>query len=171
MAKIISFSFLLFVILGGTIQGQIIRGVIGNGGNTISDGGLVLKGTIGQTAIGNVNGTQFQHRVGFWYYAGRMITGVQTVPEVLPKAFWLYQNFPNPFNPVTTIRFAVPKISHVQIAVFDLLGRQVMTLVDKEMSPGEYTIQVHGEGLGSGIYFYRMSASGFVQTRRFIVLK
>ena len=76
----------------------------------------------------------------------------------MPAAFSLGQNYPNPFNPVTEINFSVPEASFVSLKVYDMLGREVLTLVNSEHSAGRYSAQLNAAGLGSGIYFYTLEA-------------
>ena len=85
--------------------------------------------------------------------------------------FSLDQNYPNPFNPSTTIEYSVPERSNVIIKVFDLLGREVATLVNEEKPAGVYKVKFDGSSLASGIYFYRMEAVSFKETKKFILLK
>ena len=85
--------------------------------------------------------------------------------------FSLYQNYPNPFNPRTTIKYAIPKQSHVVVKIYDPLGKEVTTLVNKELRPGSYQIKFDGSSLSSGIYFYQMVADGFLETKKLILLK
>lgn len=85
--------------------------------------------------------------------------------------FRLFNNYPNPFNPTTTIKFSIPKLSFVTLKVFDLLGREVATLVDEEKQIGSYIIKFDGSSLSSGIYFYRLHAGGFVETKKLIIIK
>ena len=101
-----------------------------------------------------------------------IITSVEQISNsVLPKEFRLQQNYPNPFNPSTTIQFALPKRSEVMLKIFDLLGREVTTLVDEKLQPGEYKVIFEAEALSSGVYFYRIQAEGFVQTKELTLLK
>ncbi len=88
-----------------------------------------------------------------------------------PNVFDLNQNYPNPFNPTTTIRFAVPHTGPVSLRVYDVLGREVAMLVDGSLAPGYYAAQFDGHSLSSGIYFYRLVASGFVETRKMQLIK
>ena len=81
------------------------------------------------------------------------------------------QNYPNPFNPTTTINYSVPKTSFVTIKVYDMLGKEVTTLVNEEQKPGNYNVEFSANKLASGIYFYGMQAGGFVETKKLIVLK
>jgi hypothetical protein len=88
-----------------------------------------------------------------------------------PELFILYQNYPNPFNPTTTIRFLVPQLLHVTLKVFDVLGREVATLVDGEMDAGEHSVVFDASYLPSGVYFFRLTTSTFFQTKSMEVLK
>jgi len=98
-----------------------------------------------------------------------------TTPE-LPSGFSLSQNYPNPFNPTTTIHFALPVQSQVRLKVFNLLGREVVTLVDERLPAGYHQVAWKGENssgasVSSGIYFYRLEASDFTQTRGMLLLR
>lgn len=88
-----------------------------------------------------------------------------------PKEFALYGNYPNPFNPVTTIKFDVPVEGLVNIQVFDLLGREVSTLYNNSMKPGSYTISFDASDLSSGFYFYRMNSGSFTSVKKMILIK
>jgi hypothetical protein len=83
----------------------------------------------------------------------------------------LAQNYPNPFNPVTSIKYSVPKASHVSLKVYDLLGREVATLVDEEKISGSYQVSFNAANLSSGVYFYRLQSNSFDETRKLILLK
>ena len=93
----------------------------------------------------------------------------------LPNRFVLHQNYPNPFNPTTTIRYAVPEASHVQVHVFDLLGRPVATLVDNSLQPGMHTTTWDARGAASGVYFVVMTATAagtpFRAVRKMLLLR
>lgn len=88
-----------------------------------------------------------------------------------PKQFALLQNYPNPFNPATTISFTLPSRSFVSLKVFDGLGREVATIVSGEMSAGSYSKQWDASGLPSGVYFYRLQAGSFTETKKLILLR
>lgn len=93
--------------------------------------------------------------------------------EQFVQHFSLLQNYPNPFNPNTTINYQIPKNSFVTLKVYDLLGREISTLVDKELNAGSYSydFQASHFGLTSGIYFYQLRAGEFVQTKKMLLLK
>ncbi len=91
--------------------------------------------------------------------------------KVLPREFALYQNYPNPFNPSTTIRYDVPTASRVKLRVFNLLGEEVQRLVDEAQEAGTYDVRLNGEGLASGVYFYRLETGNATFTRKLMLLK
>jgi hypothetical protein len=96
---------------------------------------------------------------------------ITTSISSLPNQFYLTQNFPNPFNPSTKIRYLIPQSSKVVIKVFDILGNEIETLVNEEKSAGTYEIKWYAESLPSGVYFYRLQAGDFVETKKMILLK
>ena len=94
----------------------------------------------------------------------------------IPSNYYLSQNYPNPFNPSTTIKYQIPEISFVTITVYDILGREVATLVNEEKPAGSYEVQFssyseEGRNLTSGIYFYQLKANNYVETKKMILLK
>ena len=89
----------------------------------------------------------------------------------LPNSFALYQNYPNPFNPVTSIRFQIPYFQKVELKIFDILGREVATLVNEEKSIGVYEIKFNASNLASGVYFYRLKTQDFIESKKLLLLK
>ncbi len=89
----------------------------------------------------------------------------------MPAEFALAQNYPNPFNPVTTIHYSLPSDAHVSLRVFDVLGRQVVSLVDEKIKAGEQSLVFNAQNLSSGIYYYNLSAGGFVAVRKMLLLR
>jgi xylan 1,4-beta-xylosidase len=87
------------------------------------------------------------------------------------QKFQLRQNFPNPFNPITNIRYSIANTSKVTLKVFDVLGTEVQTLVNEVKSPGQYTVALNAQGLASGIYFYQLNAGSFAATKKLMLLK
>jgi len=82
----------------------------------------------------------------------------------------LLQDYPNPFNPSTTIKFELPKTSYVRLSVFDILGREVSVLVNERKNAGSYEVKFNGSNFASGVYFYRLQAGSFVQTKKRLLL-
>jgi hypothetical protein len=98
-------------------------------------------------------------------------TSVQQNKNQLPAGYQLFQNYPNPFNPSTVISYNVPKSSKVLIKVYDLLGREVATLVNAVQKAGEYKVVFNGNKLASGIYFVRMNSDNYMKTEKMMLLK
>ena len=91
--------------------------------------------------------------------------------QPLPDMYFLSQNYPNPFNPVTTIKYQLPMASEVQIAIYNILGQKVATLVSGRQKPGYYKITWDGRGFASGLYFYRITTPNFVRTMKMVLIK
>jgi len=91
--------------------------------------------------------------------------------NILPDEYALEQNYPNPFNPTTKIKYSIPQSSKVVIKVYDVLGNEITTLVNEEKPIGSYELTWYAEGLPSGIYFYRLQAGSFIETKKMILMK
>lgn len=107
---------------------------------------------------------------------GTGLTSVQISSlDIIPDRFSLEQNYPNPFNPSTTIRFGIPSgvstDEATMLKVFDVVGREVATLLNEKLSAGSYTVKFETGGLASGIYFYRLTAGKFIETKKMSLLK
>ncbi len=89
----------------------------------------------------------------------------------IPSGFSLEQNYPNPFNPTTEIGYRIPETGHVSLTVYDLLGREISTLVNEKKSPGSYTVKWDASGHPSGVYFYRLTTGSFSETRRLVLIR
>jgi hypothetical protein len=100
-----------------------------------------------------------------------MVTGVEPSRNEVPKSVALRQNYPNPFNPSTVIRYALPSHSHVNLTIYNTLGQQVATLVNAEMEAGYHEVRFDGSRLASGVYFYRLQAGTFVETKKLLLLR
>ncbi len=122
-------------------------------------------------------------RADMGYYGGRyseMPVGVENGEENnTPKTYALLQNYPNPFNPTTTIEYSIPNVraknyspqQNVQLKIYDVLGREIATLVNQKQSPGNYSVKFDASNLPSGIYFYRIHAGDFIATKKMILMK
>jgi hypothetical protein len=84
---------------------------------------------------------------------------------------FLMQNYPNPFNPVTTINYQISETSLVTLKIYDTLGREITTLVNKQLSPGNYSVKFNGSSLPSGLYLYKLTTANYTSTRKLILLK
>jgi photosystem II stability/assembly factor-like uncharacterized protein len=97
--------------------------------------------------------------------------GIKKISNTVPVNFTLSQNFPNPFNPTTNIKFDIAKTSDVGITVYDILGKEVEVIVNQNLKPGSYETNWNASKYSSGVYFYRLSAGSFVQTKKMILTK
>ena len=104
------------------------------------------------------------------YAASWLVTSVSPV-EAVPVRFNLMQNYPNPFNPTTTIRYALPRRSRVSLSVYNTLGQLVASPVSEDEDPGSHSLEFDGAGLASGVYFYRLQAGAYQETRPMLLVR
>lgn len=126
--------------------------------------------------------------VGYDHYATRdnggitfyiIVQGIKKISSEIPISFSISQNYPNPFNPKTTIKLALPKSSFAKLAIYDILGRKVTTLVNEKLSPGAYEVEWDAGNYPSGVYFYKLettavagsSTENFIQTKKLVLIK
>lgn len=95
----------------------------------------------------------------------------EELTDGMPVQFRLYDNYPNPFNPTTQIQYDLASSSDVRIRVYDVIGRQITTLVNSQQTPGTYTVRFDASGLSSGVYFYRIETDSFVDTKQMMLIK
>jgi hypothetical protein len=88
-----------------------------------------------------------------------------------PKSFAVSQDAPNPFSPSTTLKYELPHASHVMLKPYNALGEQAATLVNEVKQPGTYTVEFNGSSSATGVYFCRLRAGDFVQTKKFVLLR
>ena len=108
---------------------------------------------------------------GLWRRPLSELTSVESPDLPVPVRHALLQNYPNPFNPSTTIRYGLPSREHVTLTVFNTLGQQVSTLVQGEQDPGYHEVRFDGANLPSGVYFYRMNASSYTETKKLLLVR
>ena len=96
---------------------------------------------------------------------------INNPPGEIPVSYELYQNYPNPFNPATVISYQLPAAGYVSLKIYDVLGREVSTLVNEEKTPGSYKISFKAGTLSSGVYFYKLTTGSFMQMKKMILLK
>ena len=104
-------------------------------------------------------------------YGDTTLTGINQIGFEVPSSFSLHQNYPNPFNPVTNIKFDLPKNGFVTLKVFDILGREITTLVNETLSAGSYETKWDGSSYPSGVYFYRLNSGDFMDVKKFVLIK
>jgi len=96
---------------------------------------------------------------------------IQNVSGIIPEVFTLYQNYPNPFNPITNIKFDLPKNGFVTLKLFDILGREITTLVEGNLKPGTHVANWDGRGFPSGVYFYKLISGDYSMTKKMLLIK
>ncbi len=132
----------------------------------------MLKSLVGQSFVGTSIGNNTTIESGFLVDTLMRVLPVAVVDQNgVPAEYALYQNHPNPFNASTTIRIGLPQAVRVTLRVYNLLGQEVLTLMDEERPPGLYDIHFQANGLSSGMYLYRLQAGTYVQTKKLLLLK
>jgi photosystem II stability/assembly factor-like uncharacterized protein len=143
-------------------------------------------GFTNDSAMVNVTLTSNIDSINFYLY--RVYVGVKQISSIVPSEYKLYQNYPNPFNPTTNIRYQITPLNppfakgwtgsetrlgegFVTLKVYDILGKEVATLVNEKQSPGIYEVTFDGSGLSSGMYFYTLITGDFRATKRFVLIK
>jgi hypothetical protein len=99
------------------------------------------------------------------------ISSIKTDEQQMPVKFTLAQNFPNPFNPGTTIKFSLPIAAHVALNIYNAIGMEVSSLISEDMNPGVYSIQWNASGFASGVYYYKIVAGNYKETKKLLLLK
>ncbi|MCH8034597.1 MAG: T9SS type A sorting domain-containing protein [Bacteroidetes bacterium] len=96
---------------------------------------------------------------------------VSVETEIAPTEFMLFQNYPNPFNPTTTVRYGIPELSFVTLKIYDVLGSEIANLVNEEKPIGSYEVEFDATALTSGIYFYKLQARNYIETKKMLLMK
>jgi hypothetical protein len=180
--KFCLFLFLCSVfplLLKAQINNEINWFVFNNGFGEQANSTSKVISIIGQPIVGKSNSDSSKFIAGFLskYLTDGEVTSVEDDGSFqLPTVYKLYQNYPNPFNPVTKIQYSIPVNSEngkVILKIFDILGNEVAELVNEEKSPGEYAVEFNSAkyGLSSGVYFYRIQADKFIDTKKLILMK
>jgi len=164
----------LFIRHEGLAQTSIVPWSSFNMGFAVpASANTAVKSAVGQAFVGTIQNANTRIESGF--FIAPLVSGPTAVDENkeegIPSTYELQQNYPNPFNPGTTIQFALPKASSVTLKLYDLLGREVATLVDGKLPPGVHKVIFDSRKLASGVYFYRLRADDFSQTRRLMLLR
>ncbi len=172
--NITSLTYFNNKIVAGTASGKVyISGNKGNSWSSISSG--ALNNYAFTTLASNINylfGCMENNSIWKYTNSSSTLTEINNINSKI-KNFELCQNLPNPFNPVTKIRFEIPDNykGHVSLKIFDILGKEVETLVNEKQSPGEYEVNWDASQYPSGVYFYKLSAGDFSETKKMLLVK
>jgi hypothetical protein len=170
------FLFISILILSASVltaqNSQVSWSSFNMGYGQPMSGNTMVKSVVGQNFVGTTQQSNTQVISGFLADTLFRSTIVDVKnQEQLPTSYSLWQNYPNPFNPSTTIHFEIPKESYVTLKVFNMLGQEVMTVLDENKVAGRYDLRIDGATLASGVYFYRLLAGDYVSTKKFLLLK
>jgi hypothetical protein len=159
----------------------IVGGPTGTGMSAISlDGGTTWTQQAVPSGVGRLYVVRFVDPTTGWAagnagailkWTGSPLVGVEEKTPLLPDGYSLSQNFPNPFNPGTTIEYAIPREAAVELKVYDMLGREIATLVDEQKPAGSYSVRFDAYSMASGVYYYTLKAGTFVSTKSLILMK
>ena len=116
-------------------------------------------------------GTKFNYRLKQIDMDGKYEFSKEVEIELIPKEYFLYQNYPNPFNPETYFKFQIVSRGLVTLKIYDILGKEIATIVNEEHEPGFYQYKWNASGLASGVYFYRLQAGDFISTKKLLLMK
>ncbi|MBZ0179060.1 MAG: T9SS type A sorting domain-containing protein [Melioribacteraceae bacterium] len=183
------------ILLDNKIQGRLYVSTKTYNGSGYSNGGLYLTENDGKTWRQIFDQTVFEIKAdneqprniyfngyfGVYHFVDTLhVTDVnENFEEQVISRIHLEHNYPNPFNPTTTIKFSIANVGDenirlpqtVKLIIYDILGREVATLVNKHLTPGNYEVEFNAEGLSSGVYYYRLEAGSYSQTKKMILLR
>jgi len=170
------------VILGGSTPGDLIDGLVAPAGIPEQVGGGLTEVQSGGTQLGGTPGAGVGLLGMLSFYVALSGARVRRVAQLdaarlVPRQFALYANFPNPFNPLTNIEYALPEAAKVDLVIYDVLGQKVQTLVAPQLQgAGYYRLTWDGrdsaeKDVASGMYFYRLTTPKFIQTRKMMLIK
>lgn len=155
--------------LGSSYQTE--RQVVAGAGQSSASGNHQLGGTLGQPSPGRMGSGSYTLELGFWTTRSADATAVGDGPPAAIQRYRLHQNHPNPFNPTTTIRFALPAAGRTRLSLYDPRGRHVRTVLDRDLEAGEHELVLDARGLASGVYWYRLESGSFTATRRMALVE
>jgi hypothetical protein len=136
-------------------------------GNTYVD----KKAELSQTYTYRIKAYKGSAESDYSNEASLTLVGVEEEKEEIPTEYSISQNYPNPFNPTTRIKFALPKTALTKLTIYDLLGREIQILINRELEAGYHEIAVDANNLPSGVYFYGIQSGDFIQTKKLILMK
>ena len=137
---------------------------------------IIARGTSNLNSIAVLRQYTQIARDNYYNCFANVPIGINNLSNEIPIKFSLEQNYPNPFNPITKIKFSIPAVgaydnTPVHLIIYDILGREVVKLLNQQMKPGRYEVEWDGTNFASGVYFYKLEASSFVETKKMVLIK
>ena len=171
MKKIFVLMILLFAIPILSQDSKVSWSSFSNGFGVSNSANTRITSSVGVAFDGSTsNGTSIII-TGFLSNYGLIITGIDDKQAFVPTVYRLNQNYPNPFNPSTIINFQIPEEGFVTLKVYDILGREVKTLVNENKTAGNYKIDFDAGKLASGVYVYRLNSKNFTEAKKMLLLR
>jgi hypothetical protein len=167
-------ALLLAALAARSQQPVILTSTFDGGGVSARGSGNTLRGSFGDPLSGapaRSGEVTIQSGLFSFLDLGRYVTSAGPEERSVPLVYFLYQNYPNPFNPSTTIRYALPNKSNVTLTVYNTLGQRVALPQNGEQEAGYHEVQFDGRNMASGVYFYRIHAGDFVETKRLLLVR
>jgi hypothetical protein len=156
----------------------VVRHVSAGGGGESSGTSLTVRATLGEPVTGNMyaHSANYSVEAGFWGSSPEIVTGVEDEAPSRPERVELHQNTPNPFNPRTTIEFALPVETFVQLVLYDASGRKIRTLLDERVPAGSTRVtwdgtDDSGRAVASGVYVYQLRSPSFTASRKMVLVR
>ncbi len=172
------FDTSLYNIFGNNYQSKRFTEFFGPGYSAVYVKGIgIAYGTYGYSMNQSYDSLKGCVINGVLYGDTSILVGINQLSNEVPKHFSLSQNYPNPFNPATNIKFQIPHAGFVKLIIFDLLGREIQTLVNEQLSAGTYEADFDGGSLPSGVYYYRLEAEDpstplrVTETKKMVLIK
>lgn len=162
---------ILYAMQDACAQDYLKRSVFSNGAGRLSNASYILSSTLGQPVIGKVSNSLYRNHVGFWYYDDQFVATIDEGIYLLPKTYELFQNYPNPFYPVTVIRYALPNPAFVHLEVYNPLGQLISTLVNSTMPGGVHAVYFRAGNLPAGSYIYSIRTDEFHEVKRMVLIR
>lgn len=170
--KILGCAILCIILISSGLFSQTVtRSFFLSGGNTSSNESYACYSVLGETAVGFGSNESYSVFSGSQFGSGDVLTGVDRFESSsVPTRFSLSQNYPNPFNPSTTIRYDLPKAANVTLRIFNMFGQEIAVLINQRENAGYHQIRWNATH-PSGVYFCRIQAGEYVETRKMLLLK
>ena len=139
-------------------------------GNSVNSTSILMN-SYGELFSGSAQNSSSRIISGFLAFRENHLTGIKNEQSIIPIVWKLEQNYPNPFNPSTTIKYQVPKAGYVSLKIYDILGREIKTLVNENKDVGYYEVRFDAVRFPSGVYIYELRSKDYLSDKKMMLLK